>query len=71
LAASYYGHVKVVERLLIQKGVDVTLQDYELERGDTPLKCNCLVFAILNGHRLVIILYNALNFGQKYHPTPA
>jgi len=54
LAASYFGHVKVVERLLIQEGIDVTLQDYELEKGDSPLKCNCLVFAILNGHTLVI-----------------
>ncbi|XP_065896053.1 transient receptor potential cation channel subfamily A member 1 homolog [Dysidea avara] len=50
LAASYYGHVKVVERLLKQVGVDVTLEDYELEKGKTPLMCNCLVFSIINGH---------------------
>ncbi|XP_065898915.1 transient receptor potential cation channel subfamily A member 1 homolog isoform X2 [Dysidea avara] len=51
LIASYYGHVKVVERLLEQDGVDVALEDYEVpEKGKTPLKCNCLVFAIINGH---------------------
>ena len=54
LIASYYGHVKVVERLLEQDGVDVALEDYEVpEKGKTPLKCNCLVFAIINGHRFV------------------
>jgi len=59
LAASYYGHVEAVKRLLVQKGVDVKLQDYEFEKDYNPLKCNCLVFAILNGHRLVCdsILY--------------
>ena len=50
LTASYYGNVDVVE-LLLKNGADVTFEDAETDNGTQNFTCNCLVTAILHGHR--------------------
>ena len=52
ITASFYGRVEVV-KLLLDKGANVTYEDSETDKGTTNFSCNCLVFAILYGHRCV------------------
>ena len=50
ITASFYGRVEIV-KLLLDHGADVTIEDAETDKVTTNFSCNCLVFAILYGHR--------------------